>query len=219
VEGGTARRLSRLQPERQGPDDLLGLFGAPGAGCTRLGAARLEEVAECEPADFTVSTMPGRFAAIGDPHAGIDAAAGSLETLLEHAARDEGTASVVRLAAALSQDGRRGVRVAPSRAKGAARKPRARMPLVIVANSPDKEAALAGLERWKGRHPEAARYLAVDEVLVDSMRGRFSTWTRIRVNLCSVPEAIRPVQETPDPDDDPTRNGGARRDPKARKQR
>src|SRR6266550_2529552 len=48
-----------------------------------------EEVAECEPADFTVSTMPGRFAAIGDPHAGIDAAAGSLEKLLEQAARDE----------------------------------------------------------------------------------------------------------------------------------
>ena len=94
------------------------------------------------------------------------------------------------------------------------------MPLVVVANSPDKEAALAGLERWKGRHPEAARYLAVDDVLVDSMRGRFSTWTRVRVNLRSVPEAIRPVQETPDPDDDPTREWRAQgRDPKARKQR
>ena len=79
------------------------------------------------------------------------------------------------------------------------------MPLVIVANSPDKEAALAGLERWKARHPEAAQHLAVDDVLVDSMRGRSSTWTRIRVNLRNVPEAIRPPQETPDPDDDPTR--------------
>jgi bifunctional non-homologous end joining protein LigD len=180
-----------------------------------------EEVAECEPADFTVSTMPGRFAAIGDPHAGIDAAAGSLEKLLEHAARDEahGLGDAPWPPHFRKMEGE-GVRVAPSRAKAAARKPRARMPLVVVANSPDKEAALAGLERWKGRHPEAARYLAVDEVLVDSMRGRFSTWTRIRVNLRSVPEAIRPVQETPDPDDDPTREWRAQgRDAKARKQR
>ena len=79
------------------------------------------------------------------------------------------------------------------------------MPLVVVANSPDKEAALAGLERWKARHAEAAAHLAVDDVLVDSMRGRSSTWTRVRVNLRHVPEAVRPAQETPDPDDDPTR--------------
>jgi hypothetical protein len=74
-----------------------------------------------------------------------------------------------------------------------------------VSNSPDKQAALAGLERWKARHPEAASHLAVDDVLIDSMRGRSSTWTRIRVNLRHVPDASRPTQETPDPDDDPTR--------------
>jgi hypothetical protein len=79
------------------------------------------------------------------------------------------------------------------------------MPLVVVANSPDKDAALAGLERWKLKHSKAAGYLAVDDVLVDSMRGRSSTWTRIRVNLRHVPEELRPPQETPDPDDDPTR--------------
>ena len=79
------------------------------------------------------------------------------------------------------------------------------MPLIVVANSPRKDAALAGLERWKARHREAAAHLAVDDVLVDSMRGRSSTWTRIRVNLRNVPEKIRPLQETPDPDDDPTR--------------
>ena len=79
------------------------------------------------------------------------------------------------------------------------------MPLITVANSPDKEAALAGLERWKKLPPEAARYLALEDVLVDSMRGRSSTWTRIRVNLRNVPENIRPAQEKPDPDDDPTR--------------
>jgi hypothetical protein len=79
------------------------------------------------------------------------------------------------------------------------------MPLLVIANSPDREAALAGLERWKSKHPEAAGLVAVEDVLIDSMRGRSSTWTRIRVNLRHVPEGLRPPQETPDPDDDPTR--------------
>jgi hypothetical protein len=79
------------------------------------------------------------------------------------------------------------------------------MPLVVVANSPQLDAAMAGLERWKERHPEAAAHLAVDDVLVDRMRGRSSLWTRIRVNLRHVPEDLRPGQETPDPDEDPTR--------------
>src|SRR3954470_9086136 len=47
------------------------------------------EVADCEPADFTVATMPARFAARGDPHAAIDGAPGMLDALLELAARDE----------------------------------------------------------------------------------------------------------------------------------
>jgi bifunctional non-homologous end joining protein LigD len=97
-------------------------------------------------------------------------------------------------------------RVAPSRAKAAAKKaPRTKMPLLVVANSPSKDAALAGLDRWKLKYPEVAKFLAVDDVLVDSMRGASSTWTRIRVNLRHVAEDIRPAQETPDPDDDPTR--------------
>ena len=85
------------------------------------------------------------------------------------------------------------------------------MPLIVVANSPNKEAALAGLERWKSKQPKSPSLLAVDDVLVDSMRGRSSTWTRIRVNLRHVPEELRPPQETPDPDDDPTREWRARR--------
>jgi hypothetical protein len=102
--------------------------------------------------------------------------------------------------------------VAPSRRKSAAKPAlRAKMPLITIANSPDKSAALAGLERWKVRHPDAAEKLAVDDVLVDSMRGRSSTWTRIRVNLRHVPEESRPAQETPDPDDDPTREWRALR--------
>ena len=79
------------------------------------------------------------------------------------------------------------------------------MPLLVIANSANKKAALEGLERWKAKYPKVAELLAVDDVLVDSMRGRSSTWTRIRVNLRNVPEELRPAQETPDPDDDPTR--------------
>jgi hypothetical protein len=71
------------------------------------------------------------------------------------------------------------------------------MPLIVVANSPSKEAALSGLERWKRKHVEVAKLLATDDVLVDSMRGRSSTWTRIRINLPHVPEESRPLQETP----------------------
>ena len=164
------------------------------------------EVPDCEPVDFTVLTLPKRFAEIGDPHAGMDATPGSLEKLLELAAKDEaaglGDAPWPPHFRKMTGEA---PRVTPSRAKSTAEKPRTRMPLVIVANSPDEDAALAGLERWKSKHPEAATFLTVDDVLTDSMRGRSSTWTRIRVNLRHVPEALRPPQETPDPDDDPTR--------------
>ena len=164
------------------------------------------EVPNCDPAEFTVFTVPKRFAEVGDPYAAMDAAAGSLEKLLELAARDEaaglGDAPWPPHFRKMAGEGRR---VAPSRAKSAAKKPRVKMPLIIVANSSSKDSALAGLERWKSRHPEAAGLLATDDVLVDSMRGRSSTWTRIRINLRHVPEQMRPPQETPDPDDDPTR--------------
>ena len=80
-----------------------------------------------------------------------------------------------------------------------------KFPLLIIAHSPDKEAAMAGLERWKAKYPEAAKHLAIDDVLVDRQRGSAYIWYRIRVNLRNVPEKLRPAQETPDPDDDPTR--------------
>jgi bifunctional non-homologous end joining protein LigD len=165
-----------------------------------------EEVADCDPADFTVLTMPRRFEEIGDPHAGMDDAAGSLEGLLGLAGSDEaaGLADAPWPPHFRKMEGE-APRVAPSRAKGSAKRPRTRMPLLVIANSPDREAALAGLERWKEQHPAVAKHLAIDDVLVDSMRGRSSTWTRIRVNLRNVPEAIRPPQGRPDPDDDPTR--------------
>jgi bifunctional non-homologous end joining protein LigD len=173
---------------------------------------RWEEIPDCEPADFTVSTVPARLASLGDPNDGMNDAAGSLEALLELAARDEASGlGDAPWPPHFQKMAGEGTRVAPSRAKGVAKAkkvagaPRTKMPLIVVANSTKKDAALAGLARWKAKHPEAAEHLAVDDVLVDSMRGRSSTWTRIRVNLRNVPEAIRPPQETPDPDDDPTR--------------
>ena len=170
------------------------------------------EVMECEPGDFTIFTAPARFAKIGDSHAGMDSAAGSLEKLLELAERDqaEGLGDAPWPPHFRKMEGE-APRVAPSRAKsqgvrtGRAKAPRSKMPLIVVANSPDKQAALDGLERWKKKHSKAANHLAVDDVLVDSMRGRSSTWTRIRVNLRHVPEELRPAQEKPDPDEDPTR--------------
>lgn len=170
-----------------------------------------DEVPDCEPEDFTVLTVPARFSRIGDPHQDMDDEPGSLDKLLELAEEDEaaGLGDAPWPPHFRKMEGEPS-RVAPSRArskvtKPTAKKPRTKMPLIVIANSPDKEAALDGLERWKRKHRKVAKLLAVDDVLVDSMRGRSSTWTRIRVNLRNVPEKLRPKQETPDPDDDPTR--------------
>ena len=175
------------------------------------------EVPDCDPADFTVLTVPKRFAESGDPHADMDSAPGSLERLLELAAEDEaaGLGDAPWPPHFRKMEGE-APRVQPSRARSAAKKtatkgPRTRMPLLVIANSPNKAAALAGLEKWKNKHPDVAALLAVDDVLIDSMRGRSSTWTRVRVNLRNVPDELRPVQEPPDPDDDPTREWRSRR--------
>jgi DNA ligase D-like protein (predicted polymerase) len=169
------------------------------------------EVPDCEPADFTVLTVPKRFSEGGDPHSQMDASSGSLERLLELAAKDEkdGLADAPWPPHFSKMTGE-APRVAPSRAKSAVRKsaikaPRTKIPLLVIANSPSKESAMEGLARWKDRHPEIAVLLGADDILVDSMRGQSSTWTRIRVNLRNVPETLRPAQGTADPDDDPTR--------------
>jgi bifunctional non-homologous end joining protein LigD len=181
------------------------------------------EVPDCEPADFTVLTVPQRYAELGDPHARMDAEPGSLEKMLELAARDEaaGLGDAPWPPHFRKMEGE-AARVAPSRAKAATKKTspkplRTKMPLIVVANSRVKDAALEGLERWKNKHPEIAGLLAPDDVLVDSMRGRSSTWTRIRINLRKVPEGLRPAQETPDPDDDPTREWRPKRPAKKQK--
>lgn len=175
-----------------------------------------DEVDSCDPEDFNVLTMPARFAAIGDPHRLMHEHAGSLDALLELANRDDaaGLADAPWPPHYQKTEGE-APRVAPSRAKKAAGKKmtakrsparkRVKLPLITIANSPDKQAALAGLDRWKAAHAQVVDHLAPEDVLVDSMRGRSSTWTRIRVNLQHVPEELRPLQETPDPDDDPTR--------------
>jgi hypothetical protein len=162
-----------------------------------------EEVPDCDPGEFTVLTVPRRFAAIGDPHADIDRHAGSLEGLLDLAARDDAAGlGDAPWPPHFRKTADEATRVRPSHAK----KARTRMPLIAIANSSNKEAALAGFDRWKARYAEAAKYLSADDVLVDSMRGTSSTWTRIRVNLRHVPENMRPGQETPDPDEVSTRS-------------
>ncbi len=170
-----------------------------------------EEVADCEPADFTIFTVPDRYSKLGDPHENIDEARGSLATLLELAAADEaaGVGDAPWPPHFRKMEGE-DARVAPSRAKAGTAPPapvrqRETMPLLVIANSPDKQAALEGLERWKAKHADVVAHLLAEDILVDSMRGRSSTWTRIRINLKNVPDSLRPVQETPDPDDDPTR--------------
>jgi DNA ligase D len=49
---------------------------------------RWDEIDDVEPRDFTIATVPARFAEIGDLHAGIEDSAYSLELLLEWAERD-----------------------------------------------------------------------------------------------------------------------------------
>ncbi len=167
---------------------------------------RWDEVDRCDPGDFTLRTVPALLHANGDAHREIDDRPGSLEPLLELAKRQEaeGQKDAPWPPHYAKQEGE-APRVAPSRAKKptktAAR--RAAHPLLVIAKHEEKGPALEGLERWKARWPEAARHLGPDDVLVDAMRGRHTTWTRIRVNLRNVPEADRPPEEAPDPDYDP----------------
>jgi DNA ligase D-like protein (predicted polymerase) len=157
-----------------------------------------EEVPDCEPERFTIRTVPERFAREGDPWEGIDEAPGSIEPLLEMAVRDEeaGLPDAPWPPHYEKQPGEP-PRVQPSRRR------RSRMPLVEIARAATREEALAGLERWKARHPEVVPHLEPVDVLVDSMRGRHTTWTRIRVNLRHVPEDLRPPQEPLEVEFDP----------------
>ncbi|NUR73165.1 MAG: DNA polymerase domain-containing protein [Hamadaea sp.] len=135
-----------------------------------------DEVPGCRPSDFTVVTVPPRYAERGDPWAGMEATAGGLDGLLD-LAKKLGPAEKPPKGA--SKDGRR----------------QSTMPLIEIARAKTKDEALAGFERWKERHGDVAARLEPADVLVDGMRGRSSVWYRIRVNLQHVPEAQRPDQE------------------------
>jgi DNA ligase D-like protein (predicted polymerase) len=180
-----------------------------------------DELAACDPAEFTLATVPGIFRASGDRHAGIDAHACSLDPLLALAARHErdGLGDAPWPPQYQKQPGEP-PRVQPSRRRVPAH------PLIEIARARRREDALAGLERWRARHPDASAHLQPHDVLVDAMRGRFATWTRIRVNLQHVPPEVRPAQEPLDPDEmqalaeDFTGSDGPRRRPsRARKER
>jgi DNA ligase D-like protein (predicted polymerase) len=210
-----------------------------------------DEVAGCDPAAFTMDTVPERFAALGDPWAGMDEAVGSIAALLELAGRDKAAGlpdapwpphfvrqageeprvqPSKRRAGGSSKSGRSGSRASKaaggdgaaeagesSEADGvteegeAGRAPNptgrrtSKMPLIEIARAETKDEAMAGFERWKERHPTVWPHLAPRDILVDSMRGRSSTWTRIRLNLQHVPEDERPEQEPLEVDYDPWR--------------
>jgi bifunctional non-homologous end joining protein LigD len=149
-----------------------------------------DEVDHCDPADFTLASVPARFKKLGDVHAAIDQHAGSIEGLLE-LFESQGLGDAPwppHYTRQVSEP----PRVQPSKRK---------RPLLEIARARRKEDALAGLERWKARHPQAAAHLEPADLLVDAMRGRYSTWTRIRLNLQHVPEELRPTQEALDPDE------------------
>jgi DNA ligase D-like protein (predicted polymerase) len=181
---------------------------------------RWDEVPDCAPEEFTMDSVPARFARSGDPWEGIDDAVGSLVPLLELAERhrDAGLADAPWPPHFAKQDGeppraqpskRRApaagtvAEAAPGKSSGPTGRRRSTVPLIEVARAAHRDEAMAGLERWKARHPEVRPYLDPPDVLVDSMRGRSSTWTRIRLNLRNVPEDQRPPQEELEVDFDP----------------
>ena len=183
-----------------------------------------DEVPGCDPAAFTVDTMPDRFARIGDLSEGIDETAGSLDALLELADRHEAegladapwpphydkqageaprVAPSKRRAAPVGEPEGAVAPPAPGKSVGASGRRRSRMPLIEIARAETQDDAMEGLERWKARHPDAWALLEPADVLIDSMRGRSTTWTRIRLNLRNVPEPERPPQEPLEVDYDP----------------
>ena len=174
---------------------------------------RWDEVPDCVPEQFTVATVPARVAALGDPWAGIDDEPGTLDALLELADRhkDAGLADApwpphfekTDDEPTRAQPSRRRAPAAPGKTSGPTGRRRSTMPLIEVARAAGKDEAMAGLERWKAKHPDVWPHLAPADILVDSMRGRSSTWTRIRLNLRNVPEDQRPAQEALEVDFDP----------------
>ena len=180
-----------------------------------------DEVPGCEQEAFTIDTVGERYAQLGDLWAGMDAAAGSLVPLLELAERhaDEGLGDAPWPPHYAKQAGEpprvqpskrargRVADPAPGKTSGPSGRRRSTMPLIEVARAETQDEAMAGLEQWKERYPDVWPQLGPTDVLVDSMRGRSSNWTRIRLNLRNVPEAERPPQEALEVDYDPWAGG------------
>jgi len=185
---------------------------------------RWDEVPDCRPEEFTIDTVPERVARLGDPAEGIDAAAGTLDRLLEladeHEAAGIGDAPwpphydkqagepprVQPSKRRADTDGGREASVpppAPGKTSGPTGRRRTTVPLIEIARAASRADAMEGLDRWKARHPDVWSHLEPADVLVDAMRGRSTTWTRIRLNLRNVPEAQRPPQEALEVDYDP----------------
>jgi bifunctional non-homologous end joining protein LigD len=184
-----------------------------------------DEVPSAELEAFTIDTVPSRFARIGDPSKGIDQAVGSLEALLElsaqheaagfgdapwppHFAKQEGEPARVQLSRRRREDRPAAAKgsvpaPAPGKTVGPTGRRRTTAPLIEIARAATEAEARAGLQRWRARHAEVWSHLAPSDVMVDSMRGRNTTWTRIRINLRNVPESERPPQEALEVDYDP----------------
>jgi DNA ligase D-like protein (predicted polymerase) len=181
-----------------------------------------DEVPDCNPEAFTIDSVPKRFAEIGDPSKGIDEAAGSLRPLLDLAAEHEaagfgdapwppqfakqkGEPTRVQLSKRRKTPDREGVvpPPAPGKRTGPTGRRRTTMPLIEIARAATEAEAMEGLKRWRKRHPEVWAHLAPADVLMDSMRGRSTTWTRVRLNLRNIPESERPPQEALEVDYDP----------------
>jgi bifunctional non-homologous end joining protein LigD len=155
------------------------------------------EFLRCDPRDYTLRTVPALFAERGDAHAAIDDHPGRIDALLELADRQEGEGQAdapwpphFRKAAGEAP------RVAPSRRTS-------KLPVITIAQAKHKPDALAGLKRWKARHPEVAAQLAPEDVIIDTNRGRATAWYRVRINLKNVPADQHPPAEPLDPDYDP----------------
>ena len=156
------------------------------------------EIDACDPADFTIKTMPAWFKANGDRHAEIDRHPCSLEKLLELSAKQEkdGQGDAPWPPQYKKMPGEP-TRVQPSRAKkdpkttGTGRRV-SKHPLIVITHSTKKDEALADLEKWKAENPKVVEHLQPADILTDSMRGRSSAWWRIRINLQHVPEELRP---------------------------
>jgi bifunctional non-homologous end joining protein LigD len=184
-----------------------------------------EEVPTCELEAFTLDTVPKRFAQVGDPSKGIDEATGSLEALLElsaqheaagfgdapwppHFAKQAGEPARVQLSRRRRENRPSPPKgevppPAPGKTVGPTGRRRSTMPLIEIARAASEAEARAGLQRWRTRHADIWSHLAPSDILVDSMRGRNTTWTRIRINLRNVPESERPPQEALEVDYDP----------------